>query len=102
MFRRAIYGVLIFIAGGSLAWAQNLPAPSTWVNQRNSVLSITSVDSDMKIHGNYINNATGTECIGTPFDVSGKINRNSVRFAVNFTGCDTVTVWRGRIIGPNW
>ena len=89
----------IFIAANSIAQAQSLSSPSTWVNQRTSVLSVMAVDSDGSIHGTFTNNAEGTDCKGMPFDLVGKVKGNIAVFVVTFPKCNTVTVWRGRVAG---
>jgi Avidin family len=96
---RAGCALLLWILGTAFASAQGLPALSTWKNQRGSVLTVVSVDSTGAIHGLYTNNAPGTQCLGVPFGVDGKVVGNAVAFAVNFVPCNTVTVWRGVLTG---
>ncbi len=82
--------------------AQTLPAPSTWKNARGSVLTISGVDSEGKVTGTFVNNAPGTQCIGRPYEATGKVSAGRVRLAVVFTECRTVTVWRGRVAGTQF
>ena len=77
------------------ALAQSVPVPSTWKNQRNSVLTISSIDASGKLTGTYVNNAPGTLCLTTPYGAAGRVSGKTVRFWVNFTGagCFTVSEW---------
>ncbi|WP_197031631.1 avidin/streptavidin family protein [Mesorhizobium ciceri] len=88
-----------------LALAQTLPVPSTWINERGSVLTVQSVDaSSGKILGNFTNNAPNTACLGTPgFDLAGKIENDDVKLYVTFKNqsmdCRTITLWTGKLAG---
>ena len=86
----------------SAASAQTVPAPSTWVNQRTSVLTILFVDSTGDFRGTYVNNADGTQCKGFPYPASGHTDGAKVSFAVTFAPCNTVTVWEGKIKGATF
>ena len=81
------------------ATAQSLPSPSTWRNQRGSVLAIEAVDSAGVFKGKFTNSAAGFQCQGKPYDASGRITGSRLFFVVTFTECNTVTRWRGRIAG---
>jgi hypothetical protein len=85
-------------------FAQALPAPSSWQNQRRSVMSVVAVDPTTgAIKGQYTNNAAGFACQGVPFDLGGKTSGNKVTLIVvwkNATmSCDSITVWKGRVSG---
>ena len=102
MFKNfAIMSAGLFFLSVATVSAQNIPTPSTWVNQRASVLTIESIDSKGKLKGNFVNNASNTDCQGKPgFDVAGKQKPDgSIVFAVVFGTCNTVTVWIGKLKG---
>ncbi|RUU02211.1 hypothetical protein EOD23_20255 [Mesorhizobium sp. USDA-HM6] len=97
--------VSIAVVCPHLVQAQGLPAPSTWVNQRGSVLTVQSVDaSSGKIVGNFVNNAPDTACLGSPgFDLAGKIENDDVKLYVTFKNqtmdCRSITLWTGNLSG---
>lgn len=102
MFRRIALASLLSLTSAASVVAQSIPTPSTWVNQRNSVLTIDSIDDKGKIIGKFVNNAPDTECKGASFDLSGKQKGGSIIVAVVFTPCKTVTVWKGKITGSTF
>jgi Avidin family len=80
-----------------------LPAPSTWKNQRGSILEITSVDPTGVIKGKFTNNAPNTKCLGTIFDIVGHTLKNGqIFFGVTFTPCNTITSWHGSVAGTTY
>lgn len=83
--------------------ATALTAPSHWRNDRGSELKILSLDAQGRFKGEYLNKAPGFGCRDTPFDVTGGITGDEVRFLVlwkNATeSCNSMTVWRGRLSG---
>jgi hypothetical protein len=86
------------------ASAQGLPAPSTWQNQRKSVMNVAAVDPTTgEVKGQYTNNAAGFACQGVPFDLGGKVLGNKLTLIVVWknatSNCDSITVWRGRLRG---
>lgn len=99
MIRNVLLGGALISLSIVSAGAETLPAPSTWINTRGSILSVTSVDASGSIAGTFINNAAGTECLGKSYDMGGKLTASRVRIAVTFTECRTVTVWRGNLHG---
>jgi hypothetical protein len=96
--KRMLYSIF-FVLLVSSASAQSLSVPSTWVNQRQSVLTVLFIDPSGKFQGTYVNNAAGTQCRGFPYGVEGNGNGPNVSFVVTFTPCNTVTVWRGQVMG---
>lgn len=91
-------GLLCFFASlllASTAVAQTVSAPSSWTNQRGSVLTILFIDSAGNFQGSYVNNAAGTQCKGFPYGAQGNVRGAQVKFVVTFTPCNTVTVWKG-------
>ncbi len=99
MLGRSLGVLALLLTGGASASAQDLTAPSTWTGQRASVLSISAVDSSGNIKGTYLNNAAGTDCINSAYDVGGKLSGDTIVFYVTFSDCNTVTIWNGRIRG---
>jgi len=82
------------------AYAQ-IPAGSTWENQRGSTLQITSIDSNTgALRGQYINRAVGFKCQGTPYDVTGwVVDGDKIAFSVRWRNssadCKSITSWTG-------
>jgi hypothetical protein len=99
MFRRLICGFALVVAAPFVAFAQGLPVPSGWENQRGSILKVVSSQPDGRFSGVFINYAPGYQCQGIPYDVAGKSAGARVVFTVNFTDCRTITTWRGRAAG---
>ncbi|MGM4954220.1 avidin/streptavidin family protein [Bradyrhizobium barranii] len=99
--------VLVLFTLISVPAHAQLPAPSTWVNQRGSVLSIQTLDASTgNFTGTYINNATGFSCRGQPYPVAGIVMASKIDFYVNWTApsapnCKTITVWNGRVAANN-
>ena len=75
---------------------------SVWQNSRGSVLRVTQVHADGRFEGQYINNADGFSCKGTPFSVTGWINGNAVGWIVNWKNaandCKSITSWSGVLL----
>lgn len=96
MFRAAAVALfgLCFVVNAN---AQSLPSPSTWKNQRGSVLTIETVDPAGTFKGKFTNSAPGFRCQGKPYDASGRATGSNLFFVVTFTECNTVTRWRGRL-----
>ena len=80
----------------TLAFAQ-LPGPSTWINQRGSVLKVTSI-SRGTFRGIFINKAPEIGCLGIPTPVTGT-NFGVQIFTVNFVKCSAVVKWQGDVSG---
>lgn len=101
-----LFALLLFSLVSLPAYAQ-LPVPSTWVNQRGSVLSIQTLDASTgTFTGTYVNNATGFSCRGQPYATAGNVTANKINFYVNWTSptaptCRTITIWTGRVAGNN-
>jgi hypothetical protein len=106
--------VLLVVCGAiDGSFAQGISAPSTWVNQHKSILTIQKLEANGNFEGTYVNNAVDTDCIGDPYLVRGKIEADKIRFAVAFAdrmdwskNCRTVTQWGGTVSGSvmetNW
>ncbi|WP_442868848.1 avidin/streptavidin family protein [Bradyrhizobium sp. CCBAU 53380] len=95
--------VLLLFAITSIPAHAQLPAPSTWVNQRGSLLSIQTLDAPTgTFTGTYVNNAPGFSCQGQPYPVAGVVSAGKIAFYVNWTApaapnCKTITIWNGRV-----
>ena len=80
-------------------------APSTWVNDKGSVMWVQTLDpSTGKFTGTYVNNAAGFKCQGAPYQLEGSAIGNQVNFFVNWKGafapdCKSMTIWNGRVVG---
>ena len=83
-----------------------LAATSSWVNQSGSVASLSFALSSQQpstyvVTGNYINNAPGFQCQGTPYPLSGVyyVNTQTISFSVAWSNssedCQSVTGWTG-------
>ncbi len=78
---------------------------TSWRNQRGSVASITFTLSSQPgtyvLSGNYVNNAAGYQCQGTPYPLSGIYYANtqtlsfSVAWSNSSANCQSVTGWTG-------
>lgn len=92
-----------FVILPAFAYAADIAAPSTWVNERGSVMTIDSVDASTgKMVGKFVNNAAGTSCLGDPgFDLGGQNETDSVRLFVTFKNqsedCHSITLWQGTV-----
>ena len=91
------------------AFAQNLPVPSYWLNQRGSELKLypKTPPSPVRFDGVYLNHAAGFKCQASPtnppYHVSGRTYGAYVTFKVVWNNgvqnCNSTTIWRGRVIG---
>ncbi len=103
MFRRALFAILGLVLSAGFALAQPLPVPSTWQNQLGSYLVVNSIDGSDNFKGTYWNYASGTQCQGTPFDVTGMTSGAKIVFVVTWknssTSCNPLTEWIGSISG---
>jgi hypothetical protein len=81
----------------TLAFAQ-LSGPSTWTNQRGSVLKVTSVSRGM-VRGIFINQNPDIGCQGIPYPVTGTNFGVQITFTVNFVKCKAVVKWQGDVSG---
>lgn len=91
---------LAVVLGATAGCAQNIPPNSTWVNQRGSTLRIVSIDSATgALRGEYINQAAGFECKGTPYVATGWVDSEKIAFSVHWKNatadCKSITSWTG-------
>ena len=100
------FALQIFLAVGILlsaaetVSAQALPSFSTWLNDKGSTLNVQFVDPNGQFYGFYINRASGFQCQNVPYPVAGTVLPNgAITFVVNFTNCNTLTTWKGRVLG---
>jgi hypothetical protein len=85
------------------AFAQALPVPSYWVNQRDSEMKLFSMDAKGAFKGEYIDHAAGFSCRNTPYDLTGQAYGRHLTFSVVWTNsvqdCKSKTRWIGRVDG---
>jgi len=108
MFRCLALSLVVLglaIAGAS---AQGLPVPSTWVNQRGSTLTVSTMDGAGNFTGTYVNRAPGFSCQNSPYPLAGTSKGNNVNFVVTWnnqpmwdkpSNCLSVTAWQGTLSG---
>ena len=92
-----------------LAWcgsalAQGMPVPSTWQNQRNSILTVTSAGPNGQFSGRFVNNAPDfPQCRGQPYAMNGQpiSGGGMIMFVVTFPPCNSVTAWRAVFVSAN-
>jgi len=106
---RFIVALLVFTGASVSAFAQSLPVPSYWLNQRGSELKVypTTPPSPGSFDGVYLNHAAGFKCQASPtnppYHVTGRIHGTHVTFKVIWNNgvedCKSTTLWRGRVIG---
>jgi len=108
--KRLVTALSIVVATSVSAFAQSLPVPSYWRNQRGSEMKIYAIDAKGNFKGIYINHG-GPGCQNSPFNLAGKEKVGGhVTFIVVWTNfmqnCNSQTVWHGRIegktIGTRW
>lgn len=112
LMKAVALALMVAILSLSQAKAQSISAPSTWVNQRGSVLKIDAYDAAKRtITGSYYNHAPGFKCQGEPpFPLAGNVRGNRIRFSVAWKDatrdCNSRTDWRGvfndRLITTKW
>ena len=96
---------LLFLTLAPLSAQAQVTAPSTWVNDKGSVMLIQTLDTSTdNFTGTYVNSATGFLCQGQPYEVGGSFKANKIDFYVNWKSatapnCKTITIWNGRIAG---
>jgi hypothetical protein len=102
---RFILSTWLLAAGTVNALAQNpVAAPSTWKNQRGSILTIQTIAGNGEFQGTFVNKAQNTVCLDDTYLVEGVINADKIHFEVAFAdrqdsskNCLTVTEWRGTV-----
>jgi hypothetical protein len=99
-FSKWLIGFTILLFAAATASAQVPPAPSTWKNDKGSILNVWSVTGDVVL-GQFINQAQGFECQGIPYPAAGRVQYNGkLFFVVTFAKCNSFTIWHGRVNGP--
>jgi len=73
---------------------------STWMNQRQSVLTIAKINSNGTFNGTYVNNDANYKCVGKPYAVTGLIDGNEIVFQVHcvrpgWPNCNAISSWTG-------
>jgi Avidin family len=102
---RFVATIALLAAATIAAFAQSLPVPSYWLNQRGSEMKLYAIDPQGNFLGVYINHAPGFACQGTPFPLSGHAIGALVTFTVVWTNpwqdCHSRTIWRGVVSGTS-
>ena len=107
---RFVAATALLVAATFAAFAQSLPVPSYWLNQRGSEMKLYSIDAQGNFIGVYINHAQGFGCQGTPFPLSGRATGANVTFKVvwqnAWQNCHSTTIWgglvNGRLLPTEW
>jgi hypothetical protein len=97
---------LLFLVLAPITAQAQVTAPSSWVNDKGSVMWVQTLDpSTGRFTGTYVNNAAGFKCQGVLYPVEGSATGNQVNFFVNWKGgafapdCKSMTIWNGRVVG---
>jgi hypothetical protein len=73
---------------------------STWVNRHGSVM-VLDRGRDGLLQGYFVNNAPGKGCRGIPYELSGRMVKETIAFQVSWRNgvadCPMETQWRGHI-----
>jgi Avidin family len=100
--KRLFAALLLVVATSVSAFAESLPVPSYWLNQRGSEMKLYAIDGD-HFHGVFINHAAGFACQYTPYELAGRTSGRHVAFAVVWKNwaqdCRSKSVWHGRLVG---
>ena len=96
---RLVLALTLLVAATVSASAQGLPVPSYWLNQRGSEMKLYAINPQGTFQGVFINHAAGFSCQGKPYSLTGHEWGHRVVFGVNFTDCNSRTVWFGRVLG---
>ncbi len=106
---RFIVGFLVFAGASVSAFAQSLPIPSYWLNQRGSEMKLYPVNppSPGSFTGVYLNHAAGFKIQSSPtnppYSVTGHASSANVTFTVVWNNgvqnCNSTTVWHGHVNG---
>jgi hypothetical protein len=106
---RFILAFFVFAGASVSAFAQSLPVPSYWLNQRGSEMKLfaTTPPSPTNFAGVYMNHAVGFKCQASPtnppYTVTGHVRGAHVTLTVVWNNgvqnCSSTTIWRGRVTG---
>lgn len=95
--------LFVVMTYASCAFAQSLPVPSHWTNQRGSDLLLYTVDGKGAFTGAFINRAPEFACDNLPYDVRGRVHGHHISFTVawknSFQDCKSHTSWSGSVTG---
>jgi avidin family protein len=95
--KKLLLALAVLLSFQTAAFAQ-LPGPSTWTNQRGSMLKVTSL-SRGTVRGVFINKNPDIGCVGIPYPVTGTNFGVQITFTVNFVKCRAVVKWQGNVSG---
>src|SRR5271163_1598080 len=105
---RLVIAFLVLVATSVSAFAQGLPIPSYWLNQRGSEMKLYAMEPNGTFTGVYINHAAGFACQNIPYNLAGRAwadhsGHENVLFGVVWTNwaqdCHSKTLWRGHLVG---
>ncbi|HTS40413.1 MAG TPA: avidin/streptavidin family protein [Xanthobacteraceae bacterium] len=101
-----LIAILTFLFLAPAAFAQGLPAPSDWKNQRGSIMHVDFWNPiTQQFFGSYTNNAPNyPHCNGKPYRMWGQSDGRKITFTVIWSGlfledCQSTTVWTGSVRG---
>ncbi|MGA7233844.1 MAG: avidin/streptavidin family protein [Xanthobacteraceae bacterium] len=106
--KRLVTALVLIVATSVGAFAQSLPVPSYWLNQRGSEMKLYAITPSGDFTGVYFNKAAGFQCQygpsnPVPYTVNGHARGNSVIFNVvwnnGIVNCNSKTVWFGTLQG---
>lgn len=106
--KRLVTALVFVVATSVSAFAQSLPVPSGWQNQRGSDMKLYSITPTGDFTGVYFNRAAGFSCQygpnnPVPYDVRGHASGAAVTFKVvwnnGIVNCNSTTVWTGTVQG---
>jgi hypothetical protein len=114
--KRLVTALLLVVATSVSAFAQGLPLPSSWQNDRTSTMTLRLSKSRAAVNFNglYCNRAVGFGCqCGNNvnlYKVTGQADGSAVKFSVVWNNgredCHSTTVWTGTVSGgsmwTNW
>jgi avidin family protein len=106
---RFILALLLFVGASASAFAQSVPVPSYWLNQRGSEMKLYPTVPPWlgSFNGIYMNHAAGFKCQASPtnppYQLTGRARGAYVTFKVvwdnGVQNCNSTAVWHGRVVG---
>jgi len=83
--------------------AQSIQPNTRWVNQRGSILTITSIGADGQIGGSFVNHAKKFACKDDAYPINGWTDGQKISFSVRWKivghDCNSITAWVGYMTG---
>jgi hypothetical protein len=97
--KRILLALVVLLGFQSFAYAQGMPAPSLWQNQRGSTLEVYFADSSGVFQGQFTNQDPHYDCRGIGYPGTGTSRGSAVVFSTNFVKCYSHATWFGVING---